>query len=195
MIISDKYKYIFISTQKTGSQSFFKFLPEHFNGVRNNVGGHHSTQIPKNIDINEYTIFSTCKNPYERAFSIWFVLMNNKPYKVEWLKILKDDTFLTFCKFISEHGNSPLPVKRAPSVAIPQYIWYTYLPEKTIPLHIENIDEEFNKLPFVDKKVKIPRINKKGTELTFKDAASDEIVHYLNIWANEDFEKFGYERL
>ena len=91
MIISRKYKYVFLRTRKTASTSIAEYLVRnlfeegdmHIKGDRpefanvhpkmlGGIGYHHDIQIlveSKLINLNEYTIFAVLRDPYERIIS------------------------------------------------------------------------------------------------------------------------------
>lgn len=194
MILSRQYKYVFISTPKTGSHSFFRLLQDEFDGERQ-WPGFHRTEMPLKTD--GYTVFSTCRNPYDRLIALWNSLLFAKPdkhgYRDAWLSALRKDDFLTFCAFAAKHKDDIeyVPKVRLPTLMTPQYRWYRKMPDDVIPLHIENIDEEFHALTFVDKQVTIPHALKRN-HASWDDLKTDEIIELANEWAGEDFEKFGY---
>jgi hypothetical protein len=197
MILSRKHKYVFISTPKTGSHSFFKLLKEEFDGER--LGPEfHRTEMPQKTA--NYVVFSTCRNPYDRLVALWNSLLFAKPdkhgYRDAWLRALnRKDDFLSFCQFAAKHKNDiEFNTKaRLPSLMIPQHRWYRRMPQNVIPLHIENIVEEFHALPFVNKQVDIPHALKRK-HASWDEIKTEEIIHYANIWAGDDFEKFGYTK-
>lgn len=194
MILSRKHRYVFISTPKTGSHSFFKLLEKEFDGTRQ-LFGYHRTEMPDHTE--DYLVFSTVRNPYDRLVSLWNSLLHSKPdthnYRDAWLTVLKDDKFDTFCKFAAEHKDNieQIAAVRMPALMTPQHRWYRKMPEGVISLHLENIEEEFNSLTFVNKQVIIPHMLKRD-HANWDDLKSEEIIEYANEWAGEDFEKFGY---
>lgn len=193
MILSRSYKYVFISTPKTGSHSFFNLLEKEFDGERQ-WPDFHRTEMPSKT--NGYTIFSTVRNPYERLVALWNSLLfsNDKfNYRETWLAALRSDDFTIFCKFAAKHKNDIEynSTVNMPRLMIPQHRWYKKMPDNVIPLHIENIDEEFHQLDFVDKRVTIPHALKRNHS-SWDDLKTEEIIHYANEWAGDDFEKFGY---
>lgn len=199
MIISKSYKYVFTSTPKTGTHSFYRLLQDEFDGKR--LGPHyHRTEQPSLGRIApEYTYFSTVRNPYERMVAMWNSLFFSKPdkhnYREAWMQILKTDDFTAFCKFAAENkdGIERIAKLRLPMLMIPQHRWYTKMPEETIPLHLENISVEFHELPFVDKQVNIPRLLHRK-HAPWSELKTEENTAYINEWAGNDFEKFGYDK-
>ena len=198
MIVSKKHKFVFISTPKTGSHSMFKILHDNFSGER--IGPNfHETNIPSDVKLSQYTVFSTCRNPYERLVALWHSLLHakddKKGYRSAWISALSDDSLLTFSKFVAKNKNHIefMSKVRLPTLAMPQYRWYKKMPEQTIPLHIENIDEEFSNLTFVKEPVKVPKVLSRKHAL-WHDLKTEEVLHRANIWADGDFEKFGYQK-
>jgi len=196
MILSRKYKYVFISTPKTGSHTFFKLLEEEFDGTRQ-WPEFHRTEMPKSTD--GYTVFSTVRNPYERLVALWNSLLHNKNdrhgYRDTWMSALRKDDFLTFCAFAAKHHHNieTITQVRLPRLMTPQHRWYRRMPDHVIPLHLENVTEEFNRLPFVDKTIIMPHELKRD-HASWDDLKTDEIIEYANVWAGDDFEKFGYRK-
>ncbi len=196
MILSRKNKYVFISTPKTGSHTFFKLLEEEFDGERQ-WPEFHRTEMPPNT--SGYTVFSTVRNPYERLVALWNSLLHNPNdkhgYRAAWISVIKKDDFLTFCAFAAKnHKNiEHLAQVRLPRLMTPQHRWYDRMPADVIPLHIENVKKEFHRLPFVKKEVIIPHELRRD-HATWADLKTDEIIELANVWAGEDFERFGYTK-
>lgn len=201
MILSRKHKYVFISTPKTGSHTFFDLLQKEFDGERI-IPEYHRTKLPENVD--NYTFFSTVRNPYDRLVALWSAVfsMGSKDrvppsiYRSKYLEVLGTDNFLNFCKYVAKHKDDieKQAGLQLPILLIPQHRWYNQrLPKNVIPLHLENIKEEFHKLPFVNIEVKIPH-KLKGDHPSWDDLKNDEIIYYANEWAGNDFEKFNYKK-
>lgn len=194
MILSRKHKYVFISTPKTGSHTFFKLLEEEFGGERQ-WPEFHRTEMPTNT--TGYTVFSTVRNPYERLVALWNSLLHNPNdrhgYRDAWMSAIRKDDFLTFCAFAAKHHKNieHLAQVRLPRLMTPQHRWYGRMPADVIPLHIENVKKEFHRLPFVKKEVIIPHELKRD-HAGWDDLKTEEIIELANVWAGEDFEKFGY---
>jgi hypothetical protein len=148
---------------------------------------------------NGYTIFSTCRNPYDRLVALWNSLLHapddRNNYRHAWMSVIRADDFLSFCRFVAKHHTriEHMASVRTPTLMTPQYRWYRKLPENVIPLHLESIHDEFHALPFVDHEVTIPhRLKRKHA--TWDELKNDEIIECANKWAGEDFEKFGYQK-
>ena len=197
MIISYSKKYVFISTPKTGSHSFFHLLKEEFDGRR--LMPFHRTEVPEYTE--GYTIFTTCRNPYERFTALWHSIFfscgtKNDPhgYRKSWMSEVGSDDPVKFAKYLVQAFREETTPARYPQLVIPQYLWYRRMPGETKIIHIENASEEFHKLPFVgNKRVKIPHKLKRDHQ-TWDDIQTPELLHWVNQWAKGDFELLGYEK-
>jgi len=171
-------------------------LQDEFGGERQGPEFHKTTMPPKT---NGYTVFSTVRNPYDRLVALWNSLLHAKKdthgYRDAWMVALRSDEFLPFCKFAADNKDKieRITKVRTPTLMMPQHRWYRRLPDGVIPLHLENISEEFHALPFVKNRCTIPHLLHRR-HATWDDLKTDEIIEYANIWAGEDFEKFGYTR-
>jgi hypothetical protein len=68
MIISHRFRYVYVGIPRTGSKSMNRWLMDHYAGEW--VGTHHQWQVPP--EAQDYLIFTLVRNPYERAVSGWF---------------------------------------------------------------------------------------------------------------------------
>jgi len=77
MIISHKYKYIFLHTQKNAGSSIRHVLIENYNGKR--IGQHTDARSARKIlgrkVFNDYCKFAVVRNPYSRVVSWYNVLL------------------------------------------------------------------------------------------------------------------------
>ena len=106
MIISDKYKYIFIRPQKVGGTSVLRALPKpHRRFEKDNkqwiqkqtgrsmdpyhIPAEHVAQLIPEDKLNEYFKFSIVRNPYDRIVSLYHYLTRMNKHK-----------YNTFDKFI-----------------------------------------------------------------------------------------------
>ena len=138
MILSDKYKFIFIRQQKIGGASmdarirvidpnYFKFTKDKVRSIGLDEDPNHlcAGSIEKLVEqhkLDEYFRFSFVRNPWARLVSIYFH-MNQGPGK-EWKKFIKDKGLAhdwgtykkSFKNFIKEYdksvwANSLIPMK------------------------------------------------------------------------------------
>lgn len=204
MIVSDKKRFVFISNPKTGTHSMFDVLENNPEFAAKREGKQfHEWKVPQRA--KNYIKFSTVRNPYSRIVALWNSLLMAgareggeipKKYRQTYMHVIGSDSFEDYCKFCAENRDTIEHTKiiRYPLLSIPQWRWYQeYLPPDTKPLKIENIQEEFNALPFVEKEIMIPTKLKRKHE-TWDELKNNNIIEYVNHWAEKDFELFGYEK-
>ena len=69
MIISDKYKFIYVSMPKCGTHTFYSVIKEFYEGRR--YGKFHHIDPPE-FNYRDYFIFTSCRNPYDRLVGAWW---------------------------------------------------------------------------------------------------------------------------
>ncbi len=80
-----------------------------------------------------------------------------------------------------------------------EFLYYAfginYMEKLDYIIRMEDIESEFNKLPFVKNHTIIPH-DKKGNENTWwKDVIQKESEELIYQWAKDDFVAFNYERV
>lgn len=193
MLVSEKNKFIFVSTPKTGTHSVFKLLPEIFDTSRVE-GAYHETNIPEKY--KEYYVFTTVRNPFERMVSIWNALINLEEYRVRYLPIVGGDTFEDFVKWITVQTVDTRPKGRGAAVLTTQSEWLKGINIDQY-LKLEDIDNEIETLPFfsnanLDNYIKVPKVLARK-HLSWNDLKSDELRSIIVSWAYDDFVNFGYD--
>ena len=192
MRISHKYKFIFISAPKTGSESIRAAL-DPSSDIQSSAGmyAHHKTYAQILIDFNyakDYTCFGFSRNPWDRCVSHWFHIkkhaQNNKHYYGDRCRqILK--TISCFKHYLLSEN-----------VLRPCFNWFS---SNNLDIDVdfvgklENLEEDFN---IVCDKIGIPR-----QELPHKNKTKHK--HYTEYYDEEtreivaqkyarDIEYFGY---
>ena len=75
MIVSEKYKFVFIKAQRIGGTSVHRYLVEHGAcqfGDKYDIQGNHETYLQAKEelpDIDDYFLFGVVRNPFDRAWS------------------------------------------------------------------------------------------------------------------------------
>jgi hypothetical protein len=198
MIISEKYKYVFVSVMKSGTHSMYNILQKKFKGMHyprdfngnNGRGPYHVNVIPEKY--SEYYKFTVVRNPYSRAISAWNVCVNIEPYCSNYKNVLKDKTFLEFSQWLASF-KAP---GRAGYVVEPMHKWLQPAGSFDKIIHIEDIDTEFKELPFTESvsRFKIPNLLDRTDKENWKQNYTQEIADNVFNWAKKDFELYGYER-
>ena len=165
-------EWLFVSTRKCATNSMYKALP----GKR--IEGFHGIPDTRLAPIH----WTVVRNPYDRALSIWGSTCNRPGDKYGAKFRLGDDlSFKNFAKRI-------LAVKGYDKAIYRNMSWYhkAYLLDDFAK--IENLNEDVKRITGLD--IKIPQLNTSKHEYEL----DEEDIHYVNLWAEEDFERYGYEQ-
>ena len=133
--------------------------------------------------------FSICRNPFERAVSIWYATC------------VREDKSRTFsgwrrqCKNFSECLGLIMTDHKYFGTQVEMLNhWYDRKPEQVTEwLCLESIDEDFARLPFVPDKYQLPIFNTTLEEREPWPSYYTPLERDLVLsWASQDFKAFGY---
>lgn len=183
MLVCDEHKWIFLRNPKTATRSVTVALKNNF--FTRKVGNYHSWEIPKKL--SEYFIFSTVRNPYERAISGWQHWVGNG-------KNLTFEEFFDAQKDWADLKMSGFMMKKSEGR-------YWKIQSNTLnkikgEVHIlryENLEEDLNSLPFIDNIV-LPRIGVQNYG-DWKSHYTPDLEAKVYELLQKDFERFGYKRV
>lgn len=178
MIISDKYKFVYFAPVKTGTSSIISVLDSGYNIKYLNhekLGkSPYSHQLFFKPEWKNYTTFISVRNPYDRFLSIFNYFSRNKSHetiedytKPEW-KVKSISEQLQEGQFLNE--------------CIPARLDFV--------VKLESIEEDFNKLPFLKKYEKIPKLNSSEKKI---ENLSKKIKFFVETKFKEDFIQFNYK--
>jgi len=180
MFVNNKLKFVYVSVTKSGSSSVAKHLLDNF-------GGGHIGQ-PKVVipsQYQDYYSFLVVRNPYERMVSWWWAICkaNNDRYghKQQLRKAGLTESLFDFLTLWST-GNFSQAV----------YLTSNKKIDKTIKL--ENIQDEFNTLPFVTSALPLPKINTHERPC-WQSLLDIESGRLINTEYEDDFKLFNYKQL
>lgn len=196
MRISYTHKIIFVSNPKTGSHTGFKLMEENFNGRP--LGGFHNVVVPtENLD---YKTFTFVRDPYDRAVSIWNSVLNKEGSNLQvpkrdqrdFTKAIGSTDFKSFCLWIKDYPK----VNHKHIACEPQF---SHLRKCNVPLYyikMENMLSGLNSFLSINN---IPVLYSIPHELhrphkSFWELGDQECLDAINIWADEDFNIFKYNK-
>ena len=184
MIVSNKYKFVYIDPPKTASMTLDSLFSRNFIGrivpPPNSKNKKHGRIIPEHA--KNYLKIVSVRNPIDRIISYYYDYTRKKTRPI----------FQSFEEFL----DYSIRVNNLPNIFDDQiYIHYCltkYIEPigYDIVLKVENLEKDFNSLPFVKTFIPIPMKNKGNYN------SSIDITKYLDkiyLWAGEDFKVFGYE--
>ncbi len=191
MIVSSELKYAFVSTVKGGTNSLYQILENNYHGQR--YGGFHCNDVSE-IPAN-WHLFTTCRNPYSRAVSIWFsTCMRGKDRYYFRQMCPNPDSFEVFAEWAAIM-QSQLHRMSEPQqqLLMTQAQRHGEIEFNSI-LRVEHLLSDFAKLPFVEATLpEFPILNPTRNQ---RDSAGDYMteraIRAVQRWMAPDFEKYGY---
>ncbi|HBN75417.1 MAG TPA: hypothetical protein DD473_06290 [Planctomycetaceae bacterium] len=193
MVISPKYQYAFVSTVKGGTNSLYDVLTTHYEGVR--YGDFHCNdvhEIPKT-----WLIFSTCRNPYVRAVSIWWSTCMRGKDRYQFRQLCSNpDSFEEFAEWaaavqpeLQSMGDSQRQLLMTQSARHGE-IKFDQI------LRMEHLKADFEALPFVQSHNReLPQLNPTvGQRLSAENYLTERAIAAVQNWMNDDFDRYGYSR-
>lgn len=172
--------YVFISTPKCATHTMYDVLRKDFGGKR--LKPYHRREVLE-ADQNKFR-FTIVRNPYSRAVCMWWIMTNSKFYSEPYHKTVRRKNLLDYLKWVMIPSNQ---VRRMKILTWTQSQWH---PEKIKFIKLETLQQDFDNLPFVDKKVKLPRHLKRTPEGL--NVLTDEAKVLIREWCAEDFRRFDY---
>ena len=181
MMILPDHKAVFVSTPRSGTHTMYKLLAEQYGGQR--YGDFHAVCKPSHCA--GWLVFTTCRNPFTRAVSIWWwgTRQTRESNRDRIIRGAGGDGFEAFCKWLIS------PMFRPWYATQPQVHWHNRF-RPSLVLRLENLAEDLQKLPFYTGG-EIPhecRSEHPGAAQVMTPAAEEMILK----WADDDFKRFGY---
>ena len=193
MIISRALQYVYIGIPRTGSKSMNRWLMAQCQGEW--FGEHHDWRVPDFA--RRYLIFTTVRNPYDRAVSGYFGLPWDDNEPREELREQRP---------VPEKSTNPLTKIIQDAIALKatgadgdlSQIAFVARAGVSLVLYFERLPAALRELPFVnpDAIADFPHILERGIRPagTFFDFFSAEDESRYWAYAQQEFEAFGYER-
>ena len=178
MIVLNRYKAIFICVPKTGTRTIMQILNSRFGG---SGIGEHKKILPKKY--KDYYTFVVSRNPYDRICSGYYsTCIRGDCDKYGFKNRLgKNNNLENFLIHIN-----PIPK---------QIDFYRYNKIDKI-LEFDNLEKEFNELPFVKDYIKLPVVNStKYDRPHWTKILNKKTIHLVNKIYNEDFDLLNYKRI
>ena len=199
MYVSEKYKFVYMAPQKTASTSIASVLVSEFDAFIYTNWEHqparpeillspngylkHLNCLPN--EFADYFVFASIRNPYCRMSSMY---EENKKYN-QANKLVDLPSFKNYlverltCRIRHPHSMyGQLNLGCDPPKGCVKF-------EISALVRMENLNEDFNKLPFVNTPVTLPHLNKSSFNKYSQEMANLVFTHQRN-----DFEKFGYSK-
>ena len=181
MIVSHKHKLVCMCPPKTGSTSITRILEDSYCGKikkwhgrfrHQNLNDEHICHLPS--DLKNYFVFAIVRNPFEHQVSRYTQFFHKENFE-RWSLRDKYDQFRML-----HQDNQYVPPEGCVRYNLDCYI------------QLENIDNQFSRLPFVKEKVKVPWLNNGRRKRSRMGYYTQETINKLVIQRSKDFEEFNY---
>ena len=180
MLVLVNEGWAFVPITKTGTVSMYETLQSRYAYERLK-----RSQLMLPEKYKGFKTFTVVRNPYDRMLSWWSSIIapqgDRYGHKAELNKHGLSQSFEDFLKLWRIKNTHPQS-------------WYVSHNKDTQVLHLETLEEDFNKLPFVKEYIQFHHLNISAKIKTIKELNQAEI-DLVNSMFEEDFIKFGYERL
>jgi hypothetical protein len=188
MIVSERYKYIYVAILKTGSSSMRGWLSLHFVGKGVPGVRYHSWDIPR--EYREYFKFTVVRNPYDRMMSSYFF------GKERWERGLPPPPPLKLGMTPVEHIQTIMNIDWT-SAWMSQAQYVDEIKANAV-LKLEEIPDALKILPFINMTVP-PFPHRRRTPEKPKgspvEILGEEWATLVGEYEAATFERYGYERL
>lgn len=177
MLRSRKYRFIYFAPRKTGSTSIDDVLRKCFDDLEEVNMNRHEMILPK--DCEHYVTFMSVRNPYSRFLSLYNFYYGKPscPTIQEQAKVLGINEEWRYRSMYDEWHTPPHPW------CVPIRIDYV--------VHLETLEKDFNQLPFVTRKMSMPRLT---VSSKIESSLLPHIAKIVREFYDKDFEFFGYDR-
>ena len=209
MIVCPNEKIVFMNIPKTGTRSVLQFLQANMQEVKSRG---HQTDPPKQFLTDEYFRFTTIRNPYDRACSHYWAMCRRGNDRYGYLRAMNqmklDNSLKSYLIITMDDITSRQSGGRQKKTGHPFNPQMAYIEGKNVHqfIHLENIDEEFKTLPFIDGKVTLPHANTTTEKSTknpnyiprppWQELVGKEEAEMINEMCKVDFDAFSeYEKI
>ena len=204
MVISPKYKYLFVELQNTASSSISSELLLHYDGVkilRKHAYYHEFLKIASNEEKN-YFVFSCIKNPLDVAVTAYFKYKTNHRKLFtdpkSWVKNgghVSDDSLRIFNYIRNTNADFPTYLKKFHRLV---YNDWSSLAHKQFDfiIRFEKLDSDFKKvleLLGITQKRPLPLINKTDRDRDFLAYYSPDTYKHAKTIFGPYMKKWGYD--
>ncbi len=190
MVYSDKFRVVYIAPPKTGTRSIVNILKDYNFDKESNI--EHLEKVPDKL--KKYYTFITIRNPYDRAVSLWWFHFKREQRKpiFDYFNFIKE-TDGTLEKFLQWLINNKGQKEKGYRFTLTQA---DYLKNNRIDkvVYMEELEKDFNSLPFIKTSVTLPTINRAidlkvnpKTKSSF-DYIEQKELDLINEYYKEDFE-------
>ena len=197
MFVCHNPKIVFVAIPKTGTRSIYAALQNNFGG---SILNDHARKIPKTY--GGYFKFCVVRNPYDRICSDYWSRCQREHDRYGFIENFKKrnlennlENYLDIISLDSRHRD---------------FEQYNFIEGNNINqiLHFENLQEDFNNLPFVTSPIELPLINTTSKKVfspktkaftiprpSWEELVTSAAAKKINKLFKKDFELLNYKML
>ncbi len=194
MIVSKKYKFVFLATTKTGTRSLYKILrDEDFCGE---LIGDHKHIIPD--EYNDYYKFIVVRNPYVRMLSLYLSCCvedgDVKGFMEEMSINGHSLDFVGFLEWLNSNKQKFYNINMSKYLILKSQASF-FVNDIDLTIKFEDMSNGLAKLPFVKSELDIPKINVTKVVHDKKvEYWTQRALNLVNDYCDEEFNILGYNR-
>lgn len=195
MLISEKFKFIFLAPPKTGTRSIYKLLSS--NKFEGKLVGDHKHIVPKKYE--GYFTFIVVRNPYFRMLSLYLSCCvedgDVKGFHIDMKESGFEVNFNSFLRWILLNRQRFTNLNQSKYLILKSQS--AYLINNTVDnlIYYENLDKGFELLPFISSEDKIPFLNKTKVNKDKLSWFDDESISLINDYCSEEFKLLDYHKV
>lgn len=186
MIVSPSHRFVYVGIPRTASKSMNEWLMRHYGGIW--YGGHHDYR-PVPDGARSFLVFTTVRNPYDRAVSGYFGRhWGERPRRVEDRVAVEPPSEAAMDELIARNREEERPVP---------YRDFIEGAGVSLLLHYERLPECLLELPFVDSPApEFPHVLERGIRPPgrFEDFFDPRYEAFVWDAYRDDFVVGGYRR-
>jgi hypothetical protein len=153
----------------------------------------HSNKLPNRC--KEYYKFTTCRNPFSRTVAAWWQLLqrpgnkSRQKFQTHMRSYMGGTDFSDFAKWaVKRHQYKNYAIMFDSQTEWHNGITFDYI------IRCENMEDDFNSLPFIDKPTAIKKLFAFHSERKpWREYYTNELKQLIYQAYKDDFERFGYE--
>ena len=186
MIVSQGFRFVFVSTPRCCTETMYTVLQDRYGGVRVSTLAH-DNYIPQQY--REWFTFSIIRNPFDRAVSLWAWF---RRYPRVMAALGADKSFDAFAAWLAGEGTVIRPGQSYAAMPQAQYLWLAPVCWNTL-LRFELLEAELQRLSFWKRGTPLPHKHKTDHKPYRDYYGRAETVDAVRRWAGRDFDLYGYE--
>lgn len=201
MIVSKKYNFVFTAIPKTGTRTICRVLMDNYDA--HSVGNEHGQIMP--VGCKDMYSFVVTRNPYDRAISMWWstCVREQTGQGKDFKKYANSSTLEGLLKWMITLPESSKNTGSGMLLTTQSAYFKNNKYDKI--LSFENLQDDFNTLPFLKNSIILPRLNSSSKvwggnkipkESDYTKYLTPAIIDMINLYYEKDFELLTqYEKL